>query len=193
MAYYGNSGPRLTNRFVGRQAKNHLKKDESMFNWLREQTWSEFAQSLAIFHQKNGGLTEKQHKSAVSMRLKLDEYYDPYGKTIENGVYMDVENREIYKLSWTTRNEFKSRSLRMRQIDSPNWRNVGEYGKEEFFAGVANGEFVALSEEQLVQIGKDTGICCVCGKVLDNPASIAAGIGPYCAKQQRMKDEFEEE
>lgn len=189
---YQKPTPRLTNRFVGRPMNSHLKKDDSMFNWLREQTWSDFAQSLADYHEKHGGLTENQYKSAMSMRSKLDEYYDPYGKTIENGVYMDTENEEIYKLAWTVKNEFKSRSLRRRFVDSPNWRNVPDGRKHEFFSGVTSGKFVTLTEEQIIQIGKNTGICCVCGKVLDNPASIAAGIGPYCAKQQRMKEEEDE-
>lgn len=29
--------------------------------------------------------------------------------------------------------------------------------------------------------GKDTGICCCCGRTLTDPVSIAAGIGPICA------------
>jgi hypothetical protein len=191
MGYYKKPVSRLTNRTVARPVHGNFKKDESMFNWLREQTWSEFAVSLADYYQKFGGFSEKQLSSAKSMRMKLDEFYDPYGKTIENGVYMDTENEEIYKLAWTVKNEFKSRSLRKREIDSANWRNVPEGIRYIFFDGVTDGKIVELSEEQIVQIGKDTGICCVCGKVLDNPASIAAGIGPYCAKQQRMKDEVD--
>lgn len=34
-----------------------------------------------------------------------------------------------------------------------------------------------------IAYGKATGNCCICSKTLTNPESIAAGIGPYCAKK----------
>ncbi len=34
----------------------------------------------------------------------------------------------------------------------------------------------------LKEIGKETGTCCCCGRVLRDPVSVAAGIGPDCAK-----------
>lgn len=38
-----------------------------------------------------------------------------------------------------------------------------------------------LTQEQAVKFGKKTGHCCVCSKLLTNPESVAAGIGPICA------------
>jgi hypothetical protein len=171
---------------------NSLKQDKGMYEWLREQSWSDFASSLASFYEKSGGLTEKQYESAKNMRMKLDDSYDPFGEDIENGVYIDEEKDLIFKLAWTTRRDFKSRSLRSRGIDSPNWRDVTNgymhNDRDNFFENVRNGELRMLDESELIEIGRRTGICCVCGKTLDNPQSIAAGIGPYCAKQQKEKD-----
>jgi hypothetical protein len=169
-----------------------LKKDQSMYEWLKEQDWSEFATSLSAYYEKSGGFTEKQYESARSMRIKLDECYDPLGTAVENGVYIDDVDETIYKLSWTKKNDFKSRSLRKREINSPSWREVkngfSRNDRDDFFNNVRDGVLRMLDEDELVQIGRRTGICCVCGKTLDNPQSIAAGIGPYCAKQQKEKD-----
>jgi Family of unknown function (DUF6011) len=35
--------------------------------------------------------------------------------------------------------------------------------------------------ESLKVIGRNTGVCCICGVELTDPDSIAAGIGPICA------------
>lgn len=189
MNNYRNQRPRLQNRQMSPQRRSNLLQDKGLFEWMKEQDWSEFAQSLASFYEKNGGFTEKQFESARSMRLKLDEFYDPHGRSVENGVYIDEEEDIIFKLSWLKKDDYKSRSLRSRKIDSPNWREVKNgfafNKRDEFFDDVISGRIRLLSEDELIKIGRSTGICCVCGKTLDNPSSIAAGIGPYCAKQQK--------
>jgi hypothetical protein len=184
--------PRLSNNYVPRKFKSDLKVDQSMRDWLEQQDWSDFAQSLVMYYDNNDGFSPAQYESARKMRYKLDDSYDIYGLSVENGAYYDPENKEIYKLSWVTKNDYKSRSLRKRDVDSPNWREVKNgyrlNDRDNFFQSVKCGDFYKLTEEQMVQIGKDTGICAVCGKTLDNPKSIAAGIGPYCAKQQKNID-----
>jgi hypothetical protein len=35
--------------------------------------------------------------------------------------------------------------------------------------------------------------CCVCGRALSNPTSVAAGMGPICAAKERAKREKQEE
>lgn len=42
-------------------------------------------------------------------------------------------------------------------------------------------EIAAEPAEVLRKKGRETGICCCCGRVLTDPASIEAGIGPICA------------
>jgi hypothetical protein len=38
-----------------------------------------------------------------------------------------------------------------------------------------------LTLEQAAELGRATGICVVCGRLLTNPESVQAGIGPICA------------
>ena len=38
-----------------------------------------------------------------------------------------------------------------------------------------------VTVEQAAKIGHITGVCCICGRELTVPASVAAGIGPVCA------------
>lgn len=40
-----------------------------------------------------------------------------------------------------------------------------------------------MTLEEAKKFGQVTGTCCVCGRVLNNEASIAAGIGPICAQK----------
>jgi hypothetical protein len=39
-----------------------------------------------------------------------------------------------------------------------------------------------LTLQQVIEWGLDTGVCAVCGRLLSNAKSVAAGIGPICAK-----------
>jgi uncharacterized protein DUF6011 len=38
-----------------------------------------------------------------------------------------------------------------------------------------------MTDEQAREFGRTTGICCVCARLLTDPQSIAAGIGPVCS------------
>jgi hypothetical protein len=154
--------------------------------WLGSQDWSRFAQSLSNFYYEAGGLTKKQYDSAVKLRMSVDKSYDPYGENIVDGVYINEANY-VYKLTSAPKNEFgfTKRSLRSRRIDSPVWSEIKDAGQIGFYTGANDGTIRLLSDDELIQIGRDTGICCVCGKVLDNPKSIAAGIGPHCAKVRK--------
>jgi hypothetical protein len=168
--------------------RSGLLVDRDMYMWLGRQDWSRFAQSLCEFYSDAGGLTKKQHDSAVKMRMSVDKSYDPYGDKIMDGVYIS-EGNYIYKLTTSLKDEFGDvkRSLRGRRIDSPSWSEIKGASQIGFYTGVNDGTKRLLSDDELVQIGRDTGICCVCGKVLDNPKSIAAGIGPYCAKVRNIR------
>ena len=67
----------------------------------------------------------------------------------------------------------------------PGWTEIKlASNKAALFECIKNGTYRLLNDDELVDIGRRTGICCDCGKVLDNPKSIAAGIGPYCAKMR---------
>ena len=184
---------KLVNRQIPPVVGKNLTRDTGMYEWLNEQSWSEFAVSLINFYDEHGGFTENQYNAAFNMRLKLDEFYDPYGNSVKNGVYINDDNGYLYKLSWVTKNDYKSRSLRKRHIESPAWRDVkntfSTKHRIEFFQKVKNGELRLLGENELMEIGRKTSICCVCAMPLDNPKSIALGIGPHCLRQQRLEAE----
>jgi len=148
------------------------------------QTWSDFAQSLYDYCLTHGGLTEKQMLSAEKMRIKVDPEYDPYGEGVWEGVYIDDEDKYIFKISIVTKNNDEQvRSIRKRLIDMPGWSDIKlASDKALLFGCIKTGTYRMLNDDELIDIGRRTGICCDCGKVHDNPKSIAAGIGPYCAK-----------
>lgn len=64
---------------------------------------------------------------------------------------------------------------------------VSEFGKGHF--EYASGAIFGLSDEDRMsveeakQFGFAYGICCVCSAELSDPKSVAAGIGPVCAKR----------
>jgi hypothetical protein len=167
-----------------RPGTSKLIKDDSMGGWLMLQTWSDFAQSLYDYCLTHGGLTEKQMLSAEKMRIKVDPEYDPYGEGVWEGVYIDDEDKYIFKISIVTKNNDEQvRSIRKRLIDMPGWSDIKlASDKALLFGCIKTGTYRMLNDDELIDIGRRTGICCDCGKVLDNPKSIAAGIGPYCAK-----------
>lgn len=53
----------------------------------------------------------------------------------------------------------------------------------EYRPGLISSALVALTLEEAKTFGVETGTCCVCGRELTNPASVAAGIGPVCASR----------
>lgn len=176
---------RFTNHV--RPGTSSLLKDDAMGMWLGQQKWSEFAQSLYSFYCKNGGFTEKQLLAAEKMRIKVDENYDPYGNGVDEGVYIDDEDRYIFKIASIERAEGdKTRSVRKRLIDVAGWSDIKlASNKALLFESIKTGKFRILGDDELIAIGKRTGICCDCGRILDNPQSIAAGIGPHCAKKRK--------
>jgi hypothetical protein len=69
----------------------------------------------------------------------------------------------------------------------------------EYVGKIVNGKFEARREakpdtlkllceiadnpkEAAVKYGRSTGNCCICGRELTDPVSVANGIGPYCAE-----------
>lgn len=173
-----------------RSGTSKLIKDDDMRIWLMLQTWSDFAQSLYDYSLTHGGFTEKQMLSAEKMRIKVDPEYDPYGEGIWEGVYIDDEDKYIFKISIVTKNNNEQvRSIRKRLIDMPGWSDIKlASNKALLFGCIKTGTYRMLNDDELIDIGRRTGICCDCGKVLDNPKSIAAGIGPYCAKMRSQSN-----
>lgn len=58
-----------------------------------------------------------------------------------------------------------------------------ESGSWEYASGVAYKltDEHKLTLEEAKKYGQETGVCCMCGRVLTNENSIAEGLGPICA------------
>lgn len=173
--------------------KSSLILDDSLVEWLRHQDWSEFATSIVSFYDKNGGMTVKQRESGRKMRAKLDESYGVAEKSIADGMYIDRAGERLYKLAHVSKNGYKTRTLRMRRVELPNWHEVkngfGASNKDDFYESVDEGYIRLLTLDEMRDIGRKTGICCACGRALDDPKSIEDGIGPICAKQERERNQ----
>jgi hypothetical protein len=49
-------------------------------------------------------------------------------------------------------------------------------------SGLADGTVVQLTVEEAARLGHHYGICVICSATLTDPRSVAAGIGPVCAR-----------
>ena len=162
----------------------HIPTDEitevlELVDWLGEQTWSNFAQSLYSFSQRRGGLTTAQLSAARKMKAKCDAratepqvpdpepgfYFIRVGEDAEDAVFVRVqENRDktrVYAMAFDP--------------DTRRW----EYVNREPFAACTPDTVVTA--EQAMWFGHAYGICLRCGATLTDPESVARGIGPVCA------------
>ena len=154
-------------------------------NWLAEQTWSAFAQSLARYFRQHGRLSEAQEASARSMFAKCAERQaqrqaerQPQpnarpGADLEVGFYL--VDGELYKVVKAKSHDGKYASRR------------GENGGWIYTPRAVN---LILPEqkvtpEQAVAHGLRTGICIFCNAELDDRDGLGkiVGVGPVCARR----------
>lgn len=88
----------------------------------------------------------------------------------------------MYKVDDVIYKVVRSRTSGFNYAQRLEMKNDGSY-KFEYEAGaikfITAEHRLTLAEAQ--EYGIRTGICCVCGRLLTNPESIALGIGPVCA------------
>jgi len=82
----------------------------------------------------------------------------------------------------------KARKLRIFTLDNEGKMSLSDRRHRESFPYLQRSEaWQALQKLEAdpystaTTMGKLTGTCCICGKLLTDPASVAAGIGPVCA------------
>lgn len=168
--------------------------------WLAaEAPKNEFAASLKAFFEKRGYLTEKQ-VAAIEKNLAKAAAPAPAGIEADVGVLEEAFatakgngiQRPRITLSGFT---FKPAPATGK---NPGAVYVTEGKGGEYLGKVLGGKFLrasVCSNERAAEIvaaaadphgaavnyGKVTGRCAVCSRLLTDPASIAAGIGPICA------------
>jgi hypothetical protein len=67
-----------------------------------------------------------------------------------------------------------------------NRKTYGKQAPDGLYVGSVQGALKAILEdpkEAQIAYGKLTGVCGVCGRMLEDEESVAAGIGPVCASK----------
>jgi len=147
-------------------------------DWLAEQRWSDFAQSLASAYRRYGRLTERQEASARSMYAKAQERQAnrqvPANPVTEVGMYRDADGI-VYRVK---------RSQAGRLYASRYVPEAQARADRFVYAGGAVYRLSAsdrLTLEDAKALGAQYAQCCVCGRDLSASESVEAGIGPVCA------------
>lgn len=167
-------------------------ENEEIANWLTTEAdnGNEFAASLMNAVKRYGSLTENQ-EAAVRRNLdkavaekpsdldisSLKGYYAvPGGKTrLKICVRKPGKNSKYH--GWTFVD------------DGAAYGNRKTYGKQApdgLYSGQIQDELRAVladPKEAQIAYGKLTGVCGVCGRMLEDEESVAAGIGPVCASK----------
>lgn len=150
--------------------------EKELATWLSEQTWSEFAQSLAAAWRKYGTLTPKQRAAAESMRTKCEARAAQQTPKVaanpvtEPGMYVHPDGRIV-------------------RVQASRGDCTRLYGKvlvdDQFeYAPSIVRDLTAdmrMTSTEAALYGRRTGRCCVCAAELTDPKSVERGIGPICA------------
>jgi hypothetical protein len=56
-------------------------------------------------------------------------------------------------------------------------------GKGSYSYEAGKGKIAKLTLAQAAEMGHQTGVCCICGRELTDPNSVAMGIGPICIQK----------
>lgn len=167
--------------------------------------WSDFYRSIRDQFFDKGTLSDKQ-LDAVKRGMAKAEARKAEKQTKRMEAAPEINISAIEALFETARESglkrLAFRTDRLTVSPAPaNGRNAGAlYVKDngEYAGKIVEGKFLALREtaadvsEKLIELaadpagvarmyGKQTGVCCCCGRELTDPASVAAGIGPICA------------
>ena len=138
--------------------------------WLAQQTWSDFALSLAEQYQRRGYLSDRQDDAARRMHAKVTARKAKATAPTPALGYYQVDDT-YYVVA-----ESKAGNAYAKEWNGYGWDYVGRAP----FASLAGVD--PLTAEQAAEFGHAFGRCIVCGRTLTDPASVAAGIGPICAQ-----------
>ena len=155
-----------------------------LVEWLADQTWSDFAQSLASYWAKKGFLTEKQKAAAKKMRATCQAKAavkaaakaeaPTFNKVTEPGIYTDADSN-LYKVQ-QAKTSGKLYAKAHNAADN-SWEYVGA-------KVIYNGTITAddkLTAAKAAEFGKTYGSCVNCSKLLTDDRSVEVGYGPVCA------------
>ena len=171
----------------------------NLADWLAEQTWSDFAQSLAEQFYRRGSLSPKQIDAAQRMRAKVEARRQD-SKTRESDIdlsdlpsgYYAVPNGET-RLKVRVSRPTKASSWYgwVFVSDGAAYGERTNYGRQneaegKLYSGKIQDQLRAILAdplEALTAYGKLTGTCGACGRMLEDEESVALGIGPICRQK----------
>lgn len=163
--------------------------------WLAAQTWSTFAASLAQQWADTGRLSPRQIDAARSMRTKCE------ARDAERRSQAETRGDQLGTVDLAAvpagRYAIDTRRYRI-EHGTGRWegwtfvRDGSEYGADERYGTQRPAEtyrgkrvddlaaIVADPYTAAARYGQITGTCGVCGRTLEDPESVARGIGPVC-------------
>jgi hypothetical protein len=153
---------------------------------LRRFTGNHFAMSLVDFYDKKNYLSPKQMSAGSTLVRKLTVNEHAYSWSIlADGLYIDSNEDETFIQLYKVVTLDGKRVIRRRGVDSPSWSSLVDNGfsHQRILKLLGDGDIRLLSFDEMVEIGRKTGLCCICGRSLDDEKSVEAGIGPVCAKK----------
>lgn len=159
---------------------------QKLVDSLRRFTKNNFAMSLVEFYDKNNYLSEKQFYAGKNLVRKMTVNEHAYSWSIlADGVYIDSDEDESFVQLYKVFSLNGKRVIRRRGVNSPYWSSLADNGfaHQRILKLLGDGEIRILTFDEMVEIGRKTGLCCICGRALDDEKSIEAGIGPVCAKK----------
>jgi len=182
--------------------------DPTLIAWLAEQTWSEFAQSLAKQHARTGSLSPNQIASASGMRAKCEAKRPkatapatvaaPAVVTApvdEDPLDLSKVPSGLYAVpGGDTRLKVQIDNVRTGKWDG--WvfvKDAAVYGEGRRYGSQKPGAYYRGQIEAALRViaadpmaasaayGHLTSTCGRCGRPLEKEESVARGIGPDCA------------
>jgi hypothetical protein len=125
--------------------------------------------------------------------ITLADLEDAYDATGGNQAEIDLANLETAEMaapkSLDTRfpskpGVFERDGVVYRIKAGSNWAKVLQPNGKFEYVGAVNWkvrECDRISMERAIELSVLTSSCCICGRTLTNPDSVAAGIGPICS------------
>lgn len=158
--------------------------------WLADQTWSDFAQSLAAYHAKKGLLTPKQEAAARKMHATClakaaakaapktvvmpDISAGYYAVPAEDGVH----DLTFYRVDRPTKGHYAGLTFVKHLVGGDKaWPVKGAAAVSAVEAVLAVGETAAMK-----LYADEFGRCGKCNRTLTDAVSRHYGIGPDCRK-----------
>lgn len=159
---------------------------------------NDFAKDLVASFSRYGSLTEKQEAAAIRM---MEKHKAREAEKAKEPQAPGIDLTELPKGRYGVPGGDTRLKVLVNKPEKGKWdgyifvSDAAEYGSRTNFGMQKPGDlYRGKIQEELkkimadpfaasVEYGKLTGTCGVCGRVLEDEESVAAGIGPVCAKK----------